>query len=309
MQSITEKRFWTGGYYIKLSPGTKIPAEPWGGYSQDFETAETVLSWDELKSNVRYGMVGHKDYRLGVVDIDSYKDDAPNIEDITIYTDGDERLVIKTSSGGVHVPYFVDDEFRRHTSVVDGIDIKGELANGHVVMPEHNSDYTISTHGPVPVFDTHEDAFKVVMVDGESVIKLGSGGPDPDYDFDYEIPDESPDDLYFCELTLLTIRASAQRYEYGNSPFDADTHVGMCLLSNGRSIDEAVGLLKEFPPAKDEGFSEHETRYQLNMINDKLQSNELFPPTNSIIESGVDIRFCSCPIHKHLEVPEEDLIA
>lgn len=301
MEAIDYNRFWTGGYYIKLKPDLKEPAEIWGGYSQDFSEADNVYTWEDLKSNVRYGVIGHTEFLLGVVDIDSYKDDAPDVDDITVDNRLGDRLIIRSPAGGVHIPYLVDAEYKKHSSVVTGIDVKGELAQGHVVLPEHNSDYEIVSDGPVPLYPSHDDSPQTVMYNDEPVFEVMHKRGDIDLDF--TIPDVSDKHLHLCEFLLLLTRATPAREDYGSSPFEVDTHAGMCMLSNGRSIDDCVELMSLFPPAKVEGFNESETRYQLSMLKDKLEEG-LIPPSKSIVENGIDVRLCGCNIHSRLATNE-----
>lgn len=186
MNSIQSNDFWQQLYYIRLRPDSKMPYSSWGGYSQDFEKAEHVYRWDDLGPNHRYGYIGHQKYDLGVIDIDLYKDGAPDVEDITIYDpDGNGTLLIQTPSGGFHVPFLtVLEENMTMRSITPGIDIKGEAAKGHVVLPRHNSKYEILNDAPVPILDRSE-ADQIVRVDGEPVLtfyKSASG------DYDYEDP-------------------------------------------------------------------------------------------------------------------------
>lgn len=160
-----------------------MPAESWGGYDQVFEKAKNVYTWPDLKSNERYGYIAHNKFDLGVVDIDAYKDNAPSIDDLTIYdVGGDGPLVIRSPSGGYHVPFLtaIPSNMRAH-STVEGIDIKGEIARGHVVLPKHNSNYEISNAGVVPVFDV-DTATRVVMFGGDPVYTLVEQNQDYDHD-------------------------------------------------------------------------------------------------------------------------------
>lgn len=183
MKRIHSDDFWQQLYYIRLRKNTKMPADSWGGYDQDFEKADKVYRWEDLGSKYRYGYIGHTKYDLAVIDIDLYKDGAPDVEDITIFDpDGNGTLLIQTPGGGFHVPFLtVLEQNATMRSTTAGIDIKGEAAKGHVVLPRHNSKYEILNDAPVPVFDQSE-ADQVVKVDGEPVMMFYQTTSNYDYD-------------------------------------------------------------------------------------------------------------------------------
>lgn len=183
---IAQDDFWKELYYIKLRPESKIPAESWGGYNQDFESSDTVYRWPDLKSNWRYGYVAHRQYDLGVIDIDTYKDDAPDVSELTVFDPNGESdvLIIQTPSGGFHIPFLtIMDSDYRVRSVVDGIDVKGEIARGHAVLPRHNSKYEILSEGSVVIFG-QEEANQIVKYKGDPVIKFTRTSGHSDYSGD-----------------------------------------------------------------------------------------------------------------------------
>lgn len=170
------KDFWTSLYFIPLRQGKKIPAVKWGGYDQDLDEAEEVLRHSELDPTGYYGYMAHEQYQLGVVDIDIYKDEAPDVDDVT-YHDG--AMVIKTPGGGFHFPFLIPEgdpglEVRNEFS--DWVDLKGEIANGHAVLP-FGSDYEIVQDGEVRLYSTVDDEHEsIVKVNDAGVLERSSSG-------------------------------------------------------------------------------------------------------------------------------------
>lgn len=142
--------FWHELYYIELMPGRKMPAGPWGGYDQDFDEAENVKTSRELTPGCRYGYIAHGEHDLGVIDLDFYKTDDWSPEDVRT---GRELTVVKSPSGGYHVPFLVpsgtvarlkseaesdegpDEMLRVADGFSDWVDVKGEVSGGHCVAP------------------------------------------------------------------------------------------------------------------------------------------------------------------------------
>lgn len=166
------KQFWRSLYFIPLRRGSKIPAVKWGGYDTNFDENEDVLRYDDLEPNGYYGYMAHERYQLGVVDIDLYKDLAPD-PDVMTYHDG--ALVIKTPSGGFHFPFLVPDgdaPLKVKDKYEDWIDLKGDIRRGHAVLP-FGSDYEIVQDGKVRVYSSNAgEHTSIVQVDEEGVLEI-----------------------------------------------------------------------------------------------------------------------------------------
>jgi hypothetical protein len=121
---------WENLWYIRLVPGGKKPMMPYGGFDQDFENADNVLSHDEVMNDdhPRYGYIAHQSSKqLGILDLDLDKPEALPANDLTARSD---LPIIKTQSGGLHIPFLVpaDTEPLRVTPRYDSwIDLKGEV--------------------------------------------------------------------------------------------------------------------------------------------------------------------------------------
>ena len=166
--------FWKSLYYIELRDGTKRPRYKWGGYDQDFDEAEHVHSWDGLQPNQRYGYIAHRDYRLGVLDLDLYKDAAPDVDDVTFH---EESMLIQTGSGGFHIPFLIPDDevdIQLKPFVSDWVDLKGDVNHGHAVFP-FNNEYEIVKDGTVGIFIPEAgEHHEIAKVNGSSMLKTTS---------------------------------------------------------------------------------------------------------------------------------------
>lgn len=195
------KDFWTSLYFIPLREGSKIPAVKWGGYDQNLDEAEEVLRHDDLDPAGYYGYMAHDTYQLGVVDIDIYKDAAPDVDDVT-YHDG--AMVIKSPNGGFHFPFLIpvgDPGLEVRDEFSDWIDLKGQIANGHAVLP-FGSDYEIVQNGEVRLYSTVDDEHEsVVKVNDSGVLERSKSGRTWEGDCPYQSlfnlldPDEFPPEV------------------------------------------------------------------------------------------------------------------
>lgn len=164
--------FWQSLWYIDLVRDTKRPAVPWGGYDQVFEEAEDVKSFDELVANGYYGYIDHVNptLTLGVLDIDVYKDVAPDINEVTHH---ERATVIKTRSGGFHIPFLVPagKKLRVRPKFDDWVDLKGAINKGHAVAP-HNSDYEVVQYASVHTYDPDEgEHTSIAQLKGEELLE------------------------------------------------------------------------------------------------------------------------------------------
>lgn len=142
--------------YIELrEAGSKFPARKWGGYSQDFETADHVYTAEDIRLHPAeaWGVVGiedpdHASTSLLIFDLDVHK--APDDFDPDRVSRFEPRL------GLDDVPVWVGE--------LDGR--WGEYDNGTVrlnwrliLAPVRIQDYVIAHELAHSVHDTHSDPF------------------------------------------------------------------------------------------------------------------------------------------------------
>lgn len=162
-------------YFIRLSPGSKVPLHAWGGYDQDFDDADHVLDYDEVMEDDHtwYGYVGHKTHELGIVDLDMHKDAAPAMADVSRQVG---QPLIKSPSGGFHIPFLIpegDPRLRVKQQYDDWIDLKGEIAKGHAVFPGPNTDYQIVKDHDMKIFSPEAgDHGEVVKVRDDPALEI-----------------------------------------------------------------------------------------------------------------------------------------
>ncbi len=194
---MSRREFWSDLLYIEVTTGSKTPARKWGGFGQDLESAEHVHTADDLKPDRRYAYIAHRDMDLGIIDLDLYKDGAPDIADVKT---GRDLLLVRSPSGGYHVPFLAPrgvlartkseardlDNDRPTTmlqvadSFVDHVDLKGELAGGYCVLP-FGTDYEITAGSadepPVLTDPTDErELFDLLNIDDEAVLETTDVG-------------------------------------------------------------------------------------------------------------------------------------
>lgn len=220
--------------------------------------------------------------------------------DLRVPTDG--CLLALSKSGGPHAYVLSDEEPPALATDYDGVDLMGDSPNVRqmgAVSPWHDDRRAVLSD-PEPedkshLLDGRLDELFTVRGRDEPILVEDEGRSAGAVEID--IPDESPDDAPYCISQLAAVRTSELRNEYGGSPFEADSHLGMMLLANGYSVDEATAFLRDHPPAKSTGFDEDETRYQLGMLEPKLRSGELAPPMSVLTKNGINIQRCGCSVH------------
>jgi len=270
-----------------------------------FTYEQTLQSDWGTGQNETWYIVGAIEYWWLATDYDIGNDHAETvefeIEDIQVPAEG--TLVALTPSGGAHAYILLENEPPEVTTNYAGIDLLSDSSNVRLagaISPWHDearrvlSDPEIVTQDYL--FDDYETYDHVFSIEGYDEPVLVERNTE-DVIVDLEIPDEAPDGVPTCIGDLLMIRSTNARYNYPDSPFAVDTHLGMMLCAVGYSIDDAIELLREYPPAKNTGFDEATTRYQLNMIYEKMLSGDMHPPTKKLIEAGVDVPSCNCAIH------------
>jgi len=206
---------YEGLRYIQLrGDGSKLPAKAWGGYDQDFDTAEYVHTHDDVDM--------HPSDNWGVVDIDNGQQmpRALLIFDIDIHKAPEEfdpdrigvpadTLVTRSQNGGFHV-YFALSTFRRgdlqesdFQMIADpgfDIDIRGSVVSHHVVAPADipgiGGDYEVVNDSQIrSVFDPGAAAERITF-DDDPLISFNPEGGVESYDFD--VPDEPPEEMPTC---------------------------------------------------------------------------------------------------------------
>lgn len=188
---MSKREFWGDLLYIEMSPDSKIPARQWGGLDQDLESAEHVYTADELEPGRRYAYVAHRTHDLGIVDLDLYKDEAP--DDGADVKTGHHPLIVESPSGGMHVPFLVPrgvlartksearanggptTQLRVADEFTDWVDLKGELGGGYCVIP-FGTDYEVtdgSADEPPVVLDPTDGAelSELLNYDGEAILE------------------------------------------------------------------------------------------------------------------------------------------
>jgi len=193
---MTAREFWRDLLYIEVVPGTKRPTRKWGGLDQDLEEAEHVHAADDLNPGGRYAYVAHREYDLGIIDLDFYKDERFDLDDVKT---GRDLLLVRSPSGGIHVPFLApkgalartkrearDDDsvpstrLRVSERFDDHADLKGELGGGYCVLP-FGTDYEVtdgSADAPPVVTDPTDavELFDLLNLGDEPILETHDVG-------------------------------------------------------------------------------------------------------------------------------------
>lgn len=297
--------------YIRIVDGKKQPMDSWGGYSQDFDDADDVYTHDEVleSDHDRWGVVGldapdNTEFHLFVLDLDIYKSDEYDIDDVDITNAGDVPIV-RSQNGGAHL-YFALHEPVAESDIslnFDWIDLRGSAVKSHLVAPadvpgcEHST-YDLVNDTTIPVFFTVGEVLDRVTVDGEP---FGDHEPSDPLDVDFE-RGEAPDEMPKCYHSALSFRASEAREQHPNA-FKIDTFAGMLGLAAGYSVDDVTEHFGEFAPSGDSSeFDEQLTRDHLEKLARKLDNGVLVPPAISTLrDHGILAadESCTCSIEFH----------
>jgi hypothetical protein len=304
-------------WYIRLTDETsKFPKDSWGGYSQDFETAEHVYSHAEVvKSDWRFwGVVGIRDLDrvrrvLLIFDLDVHKaedgDDTPRRIQID-----DSVPLIKSQSGGFHAPYIVHGErgsadasgFQVTANLTWDVDIRGSAVKHHVVAPGDipgvGGRYEIVKDGQIPTVFNPSEAINHITLDGDPVLKYRPGrGVGGDWSLDADR--DPPEDIPRCYHAGLTLRA-ANPDDHPNT-HKVNTLTALCGLAAGYTIEDMVGhFCEEYPPGVN--ADESETRYQLELLAKKMERGALAPPSPSTLRDWRILpegETCKCGVRYH----------
>jgi hypothetical protein len=117
-----------GWSIIPVRVSSKLPAIPWKKYQTEYATDEELKEWFENKNqeDVGIGLVTGRLSNVVVVDLDSYKENAPQIELNT-------PVKVKTGGGGTHGYFKYREGIRNTVEFKKATDIRGE--GGYVVLP------------------------------------------------------------------------------------------------------------------------------------------------------------------------------
>lgn len=165
--------FWERLWYIKVDAETKRPIESGWGFNEEapFGKRDTVYGFNEVNPAINYAYLAHQDRVLGVLDLDVYKEEAPdNLGEIKVPSN---PLVIRSPSGGVHIPFFVAEDcaVRVNPEYSDWIDLKGELGSGYVIAPQSGTSYEITNEAePVTVDPSTDDWVDVFSYDNSPLL-------------------------------------------------------------------------------------------------------------------------------------------
>jgi P4 family phage/plasmid primase-like protien len=315
-------------WYIETrGDGDKRPKHEWGGYSQEFDTAERVYSHADLGKlpGDHYAVCGvqdqaHMSRSLLVFDLDVHKaaDDDPTPERVKV--DGDVPL-IKSQNGGFHVPFILtnternslqDSDFEVTQYLSWDVDIKGSAVGGHVVAPADipgvDSGYKIVKDAPIPAVSDPRDACARVRLNDDPLLEYKSGGG---YGGDYGVDRDTdpPAEMPTCYHAGLQLREASP--DSHPNTHKVNTLTALCGLAAGYSVDEMVDhFCEDFAPG--ENADRQKTRYQLEHMAEKMDRGDLAPPAVSTLrEYGIldDTEKCSCEIEYHGGSPTQEMQA
>lgn len=310
-------------WYIKLiNESDKNPLETWGGYSQDFEAAENVYSYEQVRESKQeyWGVVGitGEDRYLLIFDLDVHK--APEGFDLDSVSVPTDTAIVRSQSGGLHAYFIVEDpdgpgkesDFAMRYELGWDIDIRGSYVKHHVVAPADipgiSGRYKLANdERPLTCHNAGDP--------GEQIRYLG----DPESEQDYGEPllkhapasgfggsiaigrdVEAPAEMPICYHRGLQIRAENPDDPNVNT-HKVNTLTALCGLAAGYDIETMVThFCEEFPPGAN--ADEIETKYQLKTMARKMDCESLAPPSiGTLREYGIleDSETCDCDIPYH----------
>ena len=304
--------------YIELrGDGSKLPANKWGGYSQDFDEADHVYTHDEVEMmpGREWGVVDVEDIDHGsmallIFDIDIHK--APDAFDAERVQIPNDTLIVKSQNGGLHVYFKVNGAQRGEYSESDfsmtatlpfDIDIRGSSVTHHVVAPSDipgvGGDYEVVNNESIKAIGRPTEACERITLDGEPLLEFDQRTSVGDFEFDR--PSDAPDEMPTCYHAGLELRKAAPD-DHPNT-HKVNVLAGLCGLSAGYSIEEVIDhFVNEYAPG-DECDLER-TEYQVKHLARHLDSGHYSPPAESTLRDyGIlnDGEECDgdCPIDYH----------
>lgn len=326
---------WQDLWYIRRpAEGKKKPLDKWGGYSQDFETADDVYNFAQVVDSPHeyWAVMGAKPnngitFQLLVFDIDVHKappDFDPNRVQIRDTPGGDPgTLIVKSQSGGFHVYYLIRTDRRGKESDFEiiqnlpgdfDIDVRGEYVKHHVVAPNDipgvSGRYEVVADRDIRVLPTAAQAAKQITLDGEPLIRHSPnrrlGGT-----HDYERNTDPPEDRPTCYGAGLQVRAEAPDVEETNlNTHKVNVLTALCGLAAGYSVETvADDFLNEYYPGDPGHADEEKTEYQVQHLADKLDNGHYSPPSiSSLREYGIlnEGEACDCGLPGHDGTPVDN---
>ncbi len=306
--------------YIQLrGDDSKLPANKWGGYSQEFGEAEHVHTHDEVVEHDAgaWGIVDYEDIEKGslsllIFDLDTHK--APDDWDPSRINLPEDTLVTRSQNGGFHVYYRVhvprgdldESDFTVSDDLPFDIDIRGSAVSHHVVAPNDipgvGGSYEIVNDAEIDTVFEPEAAAERIELDGESALRIDTTTR---ADIDWDRPDDAPEDMPTCYHAALSLRREAP--DDRPNTHKVNVLAALCGLAAGYDADAvARHMCGEYAP-QDGGADlsdKEETEYQVRHIEEMLESGRYSPPAlPSLRAHGIlgDGESCGddCPIDLH----------
>lgn len=246
--------------YIELcGDDSKVPAQKWGGYSQDFDDAEHVHTHGEVvdHDSEEWGVVDcddidHGTLSLLVFDIDLYK--LPDEFDVSRVELPEDTLTTRSQNGGLHVYFKVHaDHGELSESDFDvgelPIDIRGSAVSHHVVAPADipgvGGSYEVENDCAIATVFEPAAACERITVDGEPAITFDARSR---VDIDFDRPSEAPEDMPACYHAGLSLRSVAPDDSNLNT-HKVNVLTALCGLAAGYSVEDvARHMCGEYAP-------------------------------------------------------------
>ncbi len=235
----------------------------------------------------------HASMALLIFDIDIHK--APDAFDPSRVGVPDNTLIVKSQSGGFHV-YFKLNGYRRGdlqesdfsmtAKLPFDIDIRGSAVSHHVVAPSDipgiGGDYEIVNDEPIKPYFEPEDACERITLDGKPLLEFD---PDTDIgDFEFDRPDETPDEMPTCYHAGLELR-KANPDDHPNT-HKVNVLTALCGLGAGYSAEEVAGhFVGEYAPGPNADAGK--TEYQVKHLAKKLDGKYTPPSLSTLRDYGI----------------------
>ncbi|QRV16307.1 hypothetical protein JMJ58_05290 [Haloterrigena salifodinae] len=336
IDDMTGAPVWRHLQFIRLADerGAKMPADAWGGYDQDFDTADTIYSAEDVASlpHNRWGVVGFSvpeapvDSNLIVFDFDFHKADADiSIDNIQSAPRGKigppvEFPVVESQNGGAHVYALVEQAPVKESDfdlTHDWIDVRGEAVKHHVVAPTEtpgvNTDYSIYYECSIPMFSSYAELMDSIALDGDFIGEFSGDETVSDAvgDVEFDRAANAPGEMPTCYQRTLQFRAHPIKRDGHGNPWKVDTLCALLGLSHGYTVEEVADHFEEYPPgAKVDKFDRNVTISHLRRLVQKLETHELAPPaaatlrSHNILEIGEG---CACDLPGHFDPGKENV--